>query len=255
MNRRLAKRMLHNAAVRNAQGWSHNYDLQGATASISDAAIPGLNTLHSFDTEPASVESLLDIGFALQRALDRGPAVELTPLDRPRTIARALKRRRMRIAESRTWMRLALDAPRALINRDLEIRTVTPGDARAFAILHAGNDRVMRRLSLHATIEGLLDARRNTFYIGAINGEDVATLHLICEKKMAGIYAVGTRRDFRRQGIASTLITRSIEDARARRCDEITLSTASGGNAQRLYERLGFEPVFESHLWTPIARR
>jgi len=116
--------------------------------------------------------------------------------------------------------------------------------------MHGGSNGTMRRLSLHSTIEGLLDSKRHTYYLGCIDGAAVATLHLITHKGTAGIYAVGTKRDFRRRGISSTLMSRAIEDARARRCPEITLSTATGGYARSLYERQGFEPVFESQLWT-----
>ncbi len=250
MDRRLIRRMLANADIRGRQGWTQRFDLQGALASVSDAPIPGLNCLSAFDTPEDNVESLLDIGFALLRSFDRDPAIEITPVDRPRTLARRLKRRRMAISERRIWMRLRDDAPATATNRAVEIRIATPDDARTFAILHGGANTTMRRLSLHSTIEGLLDPKRHTYYLGCIDGEAVATLHLITHRGTAGIYAVGTKRDFRRRGISTAMMARAIEDARARRCPEITLSTAAGGYGQSLYERQGFEMVFESQLWT-----
>lgn len=250
MDRRLIRRMLANADIRGRQGWTQRFDLQGALASVSDAPIPGLNCLSAIDTPDDHAESLLDIGFALLRSFDREPAVEITPVDRPRTLARRLKRRRMAVSERRTWMRLRDDAPPITTNPDVEIRIATPDDARAFAVLHGRTNTTMRRLSFHSTIEGLLDPKRHTYYLGCIDGEAVATLHLITHKGTAGIYAVGTKRDYRGRGISSTMMARAIEDARARRCSEITLSTAAGGYAQSLYERQGYEVVFESQLWT-----
>ena len=242
--------MLANADIRGRQGWTQRFDLQGALASVSDAPIAGLNCVSAIDVPDHRVESLLDVGFALLRSFDREPAVEITPVDRPRTLARRLKRRRMAVRERRVWMRLRDDAPPIAVNADVEVLVVTPDEARTFAMLHGGSNGTMRRLSLHSTIEGLLDARRHTYYLGCVDGEAVATLHLICDRGTAGIYAVGTKRDFRRRGISSTMMARAIADARARRCREITLSTAAGGYAQSLYERQGFEVVFESELWT-----
>jgi hypothetical protein len=51
-------------------------------------------------------------------------------------------------------------------------------------------------------------------------------------------------------------MARAIGDAQAAACDVICLSTASGGDAERLYAGLGFERAFESVLWgtaTPSA--
>jgi ribosomal protein S18 acetylase RimI-like enzyme len=253
MDRRLIRRMLANADIRGRQGWMQRFDLQGARASISDAPIAGLNCLSGFDAADDRAELLLDIGFALLRSFDRDPAVEVTPVDHPRGLVRHLEQRRMAISERRTWMRLRDDAPPSATNADVEVRVVTPDDARTFAMLHGGTNTTLRRLSLHSTIEGLLDPRRHTYYLGCIDGEAVATLHLICHKGTAGIYAVGTKRDFRRRGISTTMMARAIEDARTRSCPEVTLSTAFNGYAQSLYERQGFEPIFESQLWTVPA--
>jgi ribosomal protein S18 acetylase RimI-like enzyme len=254
MDPALARRLINNSQLRTAQGWGEMRDLRGALCVTSDAPISGLNCLRDFDTREADLEALLDIGFALLRAFDRDPAVELCPLDRPKSLALHLQRRGLAPAERRSWMVHRSGAPVFLPNPDLEVRIVEPEDAREFARVHGGSTAWVRRLSLQSTLEAMHHAG-NTFYLGCLDGETVATLHLLIDGSTAGIYAVGTQRAYRRKGIASTLMARAITDACAAGAEIVGLSTDAGGDAERLYERLGFEPLFTSELWTRAAHR
>ncbi|MBI5289818.1 MAG: GNAT family N-acetyltransferase [Chloroflexi bacterium] len=244
----IARRMLHNNRLRVALGGSDIYDLRGAIALTSDAPIPALNCLAEFNTRPAHVEALLDIGFALLRAFDRDPAVEVTPLDRPRSLPKQLARRRLVRTEKRAWMVLRRDAAEIPVNTAVEVRIAGPEDAREFARLHASGTAWVRRLSLHSQMAAN-DTSGNTFYLGCLDGEPVATLHMLIDGTTAGIYAVGTQRAHRRKGISSTLMARAIADARAAGCDVISLSTAANAYAERLYAKHGFERAFTSDLW------
>jgi GNAT superfamily N-acetyltransferase len=94
----------------------------------------------------------------------------------------------------------------------------------------------------------------NTFYLGCIDGQPVATLQLLRDGSTAGIYAVGTMKAHRRHGISTTLIARAIRDAQADGCDVVYLSTDAGGYAETLFAKLGFERVFESQVWVMAER-
>ena len=249
----LALRMITNARLRTAQGWGEYRDMRGALAITSDAPISGLNCISDFTTDERSIESMLDIGFALLRAFDREPAAELTPLDRPATIADHLQRRGMTIESRRTWMAFRGDAGAIATNSDVEVRIAEPDDARTFAAIHGGAEPWVKRLSLAATLTGMLEPG-NTFYLGCIEGQPVATLHLLRDGPTAGIYAVGTMKAHRRHGISTTLLAHSIRDTQAAGCDVVCLSTDAGAYAETLYAKLGFERAFESQLWT-IAQR
>ena len=249
----LALRMITNARLRTAQGWGEYRDMRGALAITSDAPISGLNCISDFTTDERSIESMLDIGFALLRAFDREPAAELTPLDRPGSIADHLQRRGMTIESRRTWMAFRGDADAIATNRDVEVRIAEPDDARAFAAVHGGSEPWVKRLSLATTLTGMLEPG-NTFYLGRIEGQPVATLHLLRDGSTAGIYAVGTMKAHRRRGISTTLIAHAIRDARAAGCDVVCLSTDTGGYAEALYAKFGFAPVFESQLWAMAGR-
>jgi ribosomal protein S18 acetylase RimI-like enzyme len=248
-----ARRIIDNRNLRTAHGWADVRDLHGAFASTSDTPIPALSALRGFDVRERDVDALLDVGFALLRAFDRDPAVEVTPLDRPKSLRTRLAARRLAVAERGSWMRLRDDAPPIPVNSDVEVRLCGPEDARAFANTIGGNQTWLRRTA-YATTVNAMQVAGNNFYLGCMNGEHVSTLHLQVDGPTAGIYAVGTARAHRREGIASTLMARAIADARAANCDLICLGTALDGYAESLYVRQGFERVFESELWiTPAS--
>lgn len=248
-----AVRMITNHRLRTAQGWGEYRDLQGALAVTSDAPIAGLNCIGDFSTDERNLESLLDIGFALLRAFDCEPAVELTPLDRPATIADHLRRRGLTVASGRSWMTFRGDAGSIRANADVEVRVAEPDDARTFASIHGGSEPWVKRLSLSTTLGAMLEPG-NTFYLGYVDGQPVATLHLLRDGSTAGIYAVGTAKAYRRRGVSSTLVARAVRDAQTAGCDLVCLSTEAGGYAEGLYAKLGFERAFESALWVMRER-
>jgi GNAT superfamily N-acetyltransferase len=222
-------------------------------AKTSDAPVPDLNCLEGFATDARRVEGLLDIGFALLRAFDCAPAASVTPLDRPRSIEERLRARGLTPVDR--WQTMVFAGERAMIVPEsvVEVRVAEPDDARTFAEVHAGSERWVRKLSLPATLEGMHDGT-GTFYLGYVDGEPAGTLHLLRDGGTAGIYAVGTRRSFRRRGVATALMRRAIADARAAGCDVIALRTLSGGDAERLYAAMGFAPAFQSALWVMQPR-
>lgn len=249
----LARRMLNNSNLRMALGPVEIRDLGGALAITSDVApIPGLNCLADFDAREASVDALLDIGFGLLRAFDRDPAVEVTPLDRPKSLVKRLERRRLRVTGMRTWMLHRGDPEAIRTNAEVEVLMAAAEDAAIFAQVHGGSERWVRQLSKQTVLAGSLEPG-NTFYLGTLHGVPAGTLHMLIDGGMAGIYAVSTLRAYRRQGIASTLMREAIRDARAAGCKEIVLSTDATGDARRLYEEQGFEAAFESQMWTQAA--
>ena len=79
-------------------------DLGGALAVTSDTPFPALNALTAFNTDERHIESVLDLGFALLRAFDCPPAADVTPLDRPPSIAARLEARGLRPSGTLSWM-------------------------------------------------------------------------------------------------------------------------------------------------------
>jgi len=242
-------RILNNERLRSAQGYVEIHDLGGVSAKISDAPLAELNCLESFDTTDGKIEGLLDVGFSLLRAFDRDPAAYLTPLDRPKSLVRRLKARGLR--EVSRALTMIMPAERALPETDgtVEVRRAAPEDAQTFSTIHAGNERWVKRASLHAFQQHARDPS-NAFYLGYLDGQPCGTTHLLIDGVCAGIYAVMTVRAQRGRGVATALIARAVEDARAAGCEVVFLRTNVTNEARRLFERLGFEAAFETVVWS-----
>lgn len=67
--------------------------------------------------------------------------------------------------------------------------------------------------------------------------------------KVGYISNVYTLPAYRKQGIATALMQKLMEEARVRGCDRVTLSTTQMGRP--LYQRLGFKPVLHELSWYP----
>jgi GNAT superfamily N-acetyltransferase len=93
-------------------------------------------------------------------------------------------------------------------------------------------------------------------FLVASNGtEDVGVTLMLEHEGLAGIYAVATLPEHRGRGIATALLSEAATRARARGISTLTLQVAKGSAAERLYAKLGFEPIFETRVCSrsPIA--
>jgi ribosomal protein S18 acetylase RimI-like enzyme len=250
----LALRILNNDRLRgDLDDFGDTRDIGGALVTIADwSPLADLNCLKDFTSNDRHIESLLEVGFALLRAFDREPAARVGPLDRPKSLTRRLQQRRLEVVSRRSWMALSHDARDIEVNRDVEVRIAEHEDVSTFAAIHSAGEKWARKMSVSSTLSGM---RRtgNKYYLGFLEGQAVATQHLLIDGRTAGIYALGTVRPYRRRGVCSTLVARAIADARAAGCDVVCLSAELGGAPERLYEKLGFERVFESATWAGRA--
>ena len=244
----VALRMITNNRLRTAHACEYR-DIGGALVITSDTPIPALNALNDFDADERTIDGMLDIGFALLRAFDCDPAAELTPLDRPASIADNLRARGLRPSDSRAWMIFDGSASAIRSNPDVSVRVAGPDDASTFASIHAGDEKWMKRFSLAGTLAGMHEDG-NTFYIGELEGRAAGVLHMLRDGATAGLYAATTIRQLRRRGVCTALMARALADAQSAGCDVICLSADADGDGERLYRDFGFERVFESVLWT-----
>jgi len=68
--------------------------------------------------------------------------------------------------------------------------------------------------------------------------------------RITGLYSVATAPEFRRRGVATALTLRSIESFRNSGDEVLTLQVKKGSDAQRLYEKLGFETAYTLSLYS-----
>lgn len=104
-------------------------------------------------------------------------------------------------------------------------------------------------------------ARRNhaapgqAFYLARCDGVPAAVTLCVHTPGLCGVYAVATRPEFRRRGLATALLEGVRRDAAGRGTGQLTLQVAAGSAAERLYRRLGFTPAFDSPCYARPARR
>jgi amino acid adenylation domain-containing protein len=104
----------------------------------------------------------------------------------------------------------------------------------AFSASSAAYDQALRR-------DG---AGTQKHLIAHLGGEAVAVGTVICEGDIACIYNVGAAPQFRGRGAGRAMMEASIRVARNEGCRWVFLQVESGSLAERLYIKLGFEPLF-----------
>jgi len=78
-------------------------------------------------------------------------------------------------------------------------------------------------------------------YLAYVEGKPVGTTTLFSLMKTGGIFSVGTLKEYRRRGIGTTLTVHALMDSIDEGNDLHTLQTTKGGDAERLYKKIGFE--------------
>lgn len=96
--------------------------------------------------------------------------------------------------------------------------------------------------------------QRVTAYLVQVDGEPACRCELFSANGLGRVEAVRTRVRYRQRGLASAAVRQAIRDSQLLGNDITYLYAEPGGDAQRLYQQLGFRTVAEqfiqSFLWT-----
>ena len=248
----ISLRIVNNQRLMRATHRGEYRDLGGALALTSDAPVPDWNCVEAFTTDNASIEGLLDIGFALLRAFDQAPAARITPLDRPSGTEARLQQRRLAEQSRSTSMVFRGDAAAIRTNDAVDVRIATPDDAGAYATIEAQvtapKARWGKGFLLGAALANVLELD-HTFYIGYREGEPAGIALAVREGNVAGIYSVATLNSQRGNGVATTVVARAIGDAQREGASLIALECETDADPMRVFTAMGFEPAHESSLW------
>lgn len=97
----------------------------------------------------------------------------------------------------------------------------------------------------------LLEDEDIRMFIGRIDGEAVACGQFVRTGDVAGVYGVGVREKFRRQGIGEAMTWAVLRAGREAECQIGALQSTE--IAYSLYQRMGFETVVSYHHFEPTS--
>jgi GNAT superfamily N-acetyltransferase len=89
-------------------------------------------------------------------------------------------------------------------------------------------------------------------FIAFVRGRPAGALVMQCNQGIAGFFHVATLPEFRRHGIASSLMQCALASARAQGMAQAALTASP--MAETLYHRLGFQPCGRIETWMPASR-
>lgn len=78
------------------------------------------------------------------------------------------------------------------------------------------------------------------YYVAYVKGKPIGTSFLFSLMKTGGIFNVGTLKEYRKRGVGTALTVHAIMESIKEGNNIHTLQTAKGGNAERLYNEIGF---------------
>ena len=166
----------------------------------------------------------------------------ITPLTRPRTFSSFLESQGFEKKGEESIMVFKGGRLEDKLNHEVEVREtseseVDVGTRLAFTIFEFPIEwkKEFDKFTLGWMQKG------GRFYVGYVDGKPVGTSFLFSLMKIGGIFTVGTLKEYRERGIGTTLAAHAVMESIKEGNDLHTLQTAKGGNAERLYRKIGFE--------------
>ena len=86
---------------------------------------------------------------------------------------------------------------------------------------------------------------RCSWFVGYVDGDPAACGQLLRSDDVAGVYSIGVRERFRRQGLGAAITTRVLVTGRELGCTIGVLQASPMG--EPVYERMGFDTVTQYH--------
>jgi GNAT superfamily N-acetyltransferase len=177
----------------------------------------------------------------------------ITPLSRPELLESLLEERGFRYQKD--WISMAITAddirsfelPQGLIIKealgDEELKTWSAVLVKSFEIREDISDAYGR----YFTDIGIGDRLKRRYYIGYLGSEPVATASLFNGSEAAGIYYVGTLRQYRNNGIGMAMTGRLLQEAGRLGHSVVTLNASQSGYP--LYNKMGFKEYYKTKIY------
>jgi GNAT superfamily N-acetyltransferase len=104
---------------------------------------------------------------------------------------------------------------------------------------YATSEEVVRQLAEHRRVLAEAGAR---YFVARAEGAPASRCELYTGGGVAQVEDVGTLESYRGRGLASAVVLRAVEEARAAGCDLVFLIADEEDWPRHLYRKLGFEP-------------
>jgi GNAT superfamily N-acetyltransferase len=154
------------------------------------------------------------------------------------------------------WMSMAMDLTTFSFDSEypigLEILEVSDSKhldawAKIVTCCYSLDDDVHRAYGRHLIIQGNDDNFRRHHFLGLLDGKPVATIMLFKGKEAAGIYWVGTLPEARKHGIASSMVRRTLLEAKSCGYKIAILNANTKGHP--LYQKIGFIDYYNASIY------
>jgi GNAT superfamily N-acetyltransferase len=218
-------------------------DLKGAVITCHpDILLPPFNHAADINVNEAEIENLLNTG--VKHFQSRGSAFvrfRITPLTRPRTFSSFL--------ESHGFEKEAEDSIMVFKGKGLEDKLIPGGEVREISESEIDVADKLLFTTFEFPIEWKKKWDRLTldwmqkggkYYVAYVKGKPIGTSFLFSLMKTGGIFNVGTLKEYRKRGVGTALTVHAIMESIKEGNNIHTLQTAKGGNAERLYNEIGF---------------
>ena len=219
-------------------------NVKGAVISCYPAIpMPQCNSAADINVKEDEAEDLLNrVTKHFQTAGSSIVRFRITPLTRPRTFASLLESHGFEKEGEESIMVFKEGGLKEKLNREVEVRKIPESE------VDVGNRIMLEVFEFPKVLEEefaklLLSwmKKKGKFFVGYVDGKPVGTSFLFSLMKIGGIFSVGTLSEYRKRGIGTTLTVHAALESIKEGNDLHTLQTAKGGDAEKLYKKIGFE--------------
>ncbi len=223
--------------------WCDNQDLNGALAFSHDrAAMDFFHRVVQVNVDDTQVDTLIDDALRLFQQKKYDCMFTLSPLDRPTDLGERLERRGFTegmLASAMVYAPSTAPPPPQTV-AEINVSPDSEYDLWAEVMCRGfGHTQTMGEIGRDVLI--VPEVRR---YLARVDGAPAGTTLVYSQFGMDYVDHVATLSEHRRKGVASAMIARAVADSQAMGNRWTTLETATGSNAERIYQRQGFRITY-----------
>lgn len=116
----------------------------------------------------------------------------------------------------------------------------------AYLIAFYGDNKLM--MPVERIVKGIVRGNGATLLLARYRGSAAGTTAIYASGGLSGAYCVGTRPEFRNQGVATTLLEYVYSDSKSEG-NKVLLQTMMSDETEDLYRKLGFDRVYLKQMF------